>query len=113
MVWEYERNLNPNAALAVLLSYGRQYGHTNTNITLEIPSIAWPEKTRYDGHAKLRETYLVAFRYGYYAALAAESHYISLFGSNTEEDKARVLGFAEGQKAGYQTRQAWLKRFGA
>ena len=101
----------PTKAIAVLLSINRQKGQANTNGSLGIPALHWPKDTRYDGIPRLREAYLVAFRDGYFAALAGDNH-ILMFEPKTEEDKARVLGFADGQVAGDDARRDWLKKAG-
>ena len=101
----------PTKAITVLLSIDRQKGHANTNGSLGIPAIHWPRDTRYDDNSHLRDAYLVAFRDGYFAALACDDH-ILMFGPKTKEDKARVLGFADGQAAGDYARRDWLRKVG-
>ena len=61
--------------------------------------IPWPQATRYDNDSRLRLVYLTAFRDGYIAALNDE-HGIAVFKPETEDDKAKVLGYADGQLAG-------------
>jgi hypothetical protein len=102
---------SPTNTLAVLLSVNRQKGQASTNGLLAIPSVPLPLNTRYDGDALLREIYLIAFHDGYFAALAADNH-VLMFSPRTDEDKAKVLGFADGQAAGDQARRLWLKRLG-
>jgi hypothetical protein len=104
-VWEYERTIEPPTMRDVLTSMHLQHGQANTNLTLEIPTIPWPQNGRYNGNAELHKAYLSAFRDGYYAALAAKGEGILMFGPN-EEGIARDIGYHEGQRAGDQTREA-------
>jgi hypothetical protein len=98
-------------ALAVLLSVNQWKGKANTNGPLQIPTMTWPRNTRYDDKKQLREFYLLAFRDGYFAALAGDDH-ILMFNPSTDEEKAKVLGFADGQLVGDHVRQQWLENIG-
>lgn len=98
-------------ALAVLLSINQQKGKPNTNGPLKVPALTWPRNTRYDGNNQLRQVYLLAFRDGYSAALEGE-HHILVFNPSTEEEKAKVLGFADCQLEGDNDLREWLRNIG-
>ena len=68
-------------------------------VSLPWSQIPWPQATRYDNDLRLRLVYLTAFRDGYVAALNDE-HGIAVFRPDTEDDKAKVLGYADGQLKG-------------
>jgi hypothetical protein len=68
-------------------------------VSLPWSQIPWPKVTRYDNDLRLRLVYLTAFRDGYIAALN-DQHGIAVFRPEAEDDKAKVLGYADGQLAG-------------
>lgn len=100
----------PTNTLAVLLSITTQRGKINASNHLQAPQLVFPEPTRFDHKLQLRLAYLSEFRDGYTEALAGR-HGIRIFAPATEEDKAKVLGFADGQLAGDTARLRWFHKF--
>lgn len=95
-------------ALPVLLSLQKLKGKPSPAV-LPPPEFHYPEHTRYDTSVKLRLAYLAAFRDGYYDALLSK-HGLWTFNPATEEDKAKVAGYADGQLSGDSAREDWYRK---
>jgi hypothetical protein len=65
-----------------------------------------PRDTRYDHNQHLRLVYLEAYGKAYVAAWARKEA-LPVFGPTSEDDKARVFGYADGAAAGRVARDAW------
>lgn len=74
--------------------------------TATAPHSVIPRNTRYDHDQHLRLVYLEAFCKGYVATWARKEA-LPVFGPTSEDDKARVFGYAEGAAAGRTARDAW------
>lgn len=70
------------------------------------PYSVLPRETRYDHSQHLRLVYLEAYGKGYVAAWARKET-LPVFGPTSENDKARVFGYADGAAAGRAVRDAW------
>jgi hypothetical protein len=74
--------------------------------TATAPHSVMPRNTRYDHDQRLRLTYLEAFGKAYVAAWARKES-LPVFGPTSEEDKAKVFGYADGATVGRTARDAW------
>jgi hypothetical protein len=77
---------------------------------LSVTEVPYPQTTRYDQSQKVRLAYLSGFRDGYLDALSGK-HSSQIFGPITEEDKATVLGYADGRLSGDAARLEWMRKF--
>lgn len=78
---------------------------------MEIPGVPYPyaRSTRFSDNPVLRSTYLNAFRDAYHEALLDHRGF-PVFEPTTEEEKATVLGHAEGKIAGEAARAEWERK---
>jgi hypothetical protein len=74
--------------------------------TATAPISVLPRDTRYDSDQHLRLVYLEAYGKGYVAAWVRKEA-LPVFNPTSEDDKARVLGYADGAVAGRDDRDAW------
>lgn len=96
-------------ALAVILSVKRQKGELASAGQLRIPNVPFPPTTRYDHNPKVRWEYLISFRDGYFDAFAMKRG-LFMFGPTNEVDKAKVIGYQDGQLAGDDARSEWMHK---
>jgi hypothetical protein len=99
----------PTNALAVLFSITRQRGKPAPNMQLQLPDVPSPQITRYGHNPKAQSSYVASFREGYSHAMEGR-HGVPIFGPTDEDDKAKVLGYADGQLAGDTARSQWMRK---
>ena len=109
-LYRFDDWMEPNThVLAVLFAIEKQKGTNALTGNLQIPKVSYPLTTRYDSDQKLRWVFLSSYRDGFQDALV-DKHSILMFGPTNDEDKAKVLGFADGQLAGDAARKAWIAK---
>jgi hypothetical protein len=74
--------------------------------TATVPFSVLPRDTRYDPNQHLRLVYLEAYGQGYVAAWARKEA-LPVFAPTTDDDKAKVFGYADGTAAGRSARDGW------
>ena len=94
--------------LAVLLSVEKNKGALTLTNSIRIPEVSYPNTTAYDDSQKLRLLYLSSFRDGFHDALCGTNKLL-MFAPTNQEDKIKVLGFADGQLAGTSAKEKWMK----
>ena len=94
-------------ALAVLFSVEKNKGTPALANRIRPPQVLYPENTAYDSNQKMRLIYLSSFRDGFNDALVGTNRLL-MFAPTIQEDKVKVLGFADGQLSGTSAREKWI-----
>ncbi len=97
--------------LAVLVSILRHKGEPAPRYNLEILHPDLPLSARSQTNPRILSVFAAMFRDAYFSALDGNTMELPVFAPVTDEEKAKVLAYAEGRQAGRLARERWEREF--